>query len=69
MSTIVDGIEAGIFPPNPGEYDTHFGRFSNCRHCEFDGICDRDRDSEHERAVASGGIEQFVALDISSEAP
>lgn len=49
--TIVDGIESGVFPARPGDYDSFWGVHENCRYCEFDRLCPRDRD-DHERATA-----------------
>jgi RecB family exonuclease len=48
---IVDGIESGVFPARPGDYDAFWAKHDNCRFCEFDRICPRDRE-EHERATA-----------------
>jgi hypothetical protein len=49
--TIVDGIESGVFPARPGEYDSFWGTHDNCRFCDFDRLCPRDRE-DHERATA-----------------
>ena len=62
VQTIVDGIENGDFPPNPGEFDTFFGRFDNCRFCDFDPICRLDRDDEFERAVESGRLIDYLQM-------
>lgn len=51
VETIVDGIEAGTFPAQPGSYNSFFARHDNCRFCEFDRVCPRDRD-DHQRAKA-----------------
>jgi hypothetical protein len=48
---IVEGIETGVFPATPGEYDSWWGRHDHCRVCDFDRICPRDRD-DHQRATA-----------------
>ena len=50
--TIVDGIEAGVFPALPGEYQSFFGSHENCGFCDFDRICPRDRE-DHQRATAA----------------
>ena len=50
--TIVDGIETGVFPALPGEYQSFFGSHENCGFCEFDRICPRDRE-DHQRATAA----------------
>ncbi|MGI8759055.1 MAG: PD-(D/E)XK nuclease family protein [Acidimicrobiales bacterium] len=51
VGTIVDGIETGTFPAQPGAYDSFFACHHNCRYCEFDRVCPRDRD-DHQRAKA-----------------
>lgn len=51
VETIVDGIESGTFPAQPGAYQAFFARHQNCRFCEFDRVCPRDRD-DHQRAKA-----------------
>ncbi|HUP85792.1 MAG TPA: PD-(D/E)XK nuclease family protein [Acidimicrobiales bacterium] len=50
-SAIVDGIESGLFPARPGEYDPFWRSHDNCRFCDFDRVCPRDRE-DHERATA-----------------
>ena len=50
-AAIVDGIEAGVFPAQPGEFDSFWGSHQSCGHCDFDRICPRDRD-DHQRATA-----------------
>lgn len=60
LETITDGIETGVFPGRPGEYGTFFGTHDNCRYCEFDRVCPRDRD-DHERAKA--GAPELALLE------
>jgi RecB family exonuclease len=48
---IVDGIESGLFPALPGEYNSFFAKHDNCTYCDFDRICPRDRE-DHQRATA-----------------
>jgi RecB family exonuclease len=57
---IVDGIEAGLFPAMPGEYDPFFGSHENCGFCAFDRVCPRDRE-DHQRATA--GAPELTLLD------
>ncbi len=37
VSRIVSGINAGLFPANPGPLDR--GAPANCRYCDFDAVC------------------------------
>lgn len=62
LDTIVTGIESGLFPPNPGDYNYHWSNFQNCSFCEFTRICPVDRDEEFERAVLSGRLSEFVLM-------
>jgi hypothetical protein len=62
VGTIVDGIETGLFPPNPGEYDSYFGSFANCRYCDFDALCRRDRDAEFAAATSSDRLVDWLKL-------
>jgi len=48
---IVDGIESGVFPAQPGAYDSFWGSHTGCTWCDFDRVCPRDRD-DHQRATA-----------------
>ncbi len=62
VTTIVDGIERGDFPPNPGDYNPFYGSFSNCNYCPFTRICPVDRDEEFEQAVVSGRLVDYVLM-------
>ena len=62
VETIVDGIERGDFPPNPGDFSTFFGNFANCGFCPFTRICPIDRDEELEKAISSGRLVDYLAM-------
>lgn len=62
VETIVDGIEGGDYPPNPGAYSSFYADFENCAYCPFTRICPVDRDEELKRAVESGELVRFFAL-------
>ena len=49
LNAIVTGIRAGSFPAVSGEDDEFYGKFKNCRYCDYDRICSRRRD--HEQAA------------------
>ena len=42
VSSVVEGIRAGVFPANPG--DPRENGFANCRYCDFDALCPSRRD-------------------------
>jgi ATP-dependent helicase/nuclease subunit B len=46
LEAILAGIHAGSFPAVPGEENEFYGRFENCKYCDFDRICSRRRDYE-----------------------
>ena len=52
---IVTGIDAGVFPADPGPSSYDVGRrrdtFDNCRHCPFDRLCPTDRGEAHARKL------------------
>jgi ATP-dependent helicase/nuclease subunit B len=51
VTAIADGIEAGIFPAVPGEWDSFRATNENCRYCDFSTLCPRER-GEHAAAKA-----------------
>ena len=62
VETIVDGIERGDFPPNPGDFSTYFGDFENCSFCPYTKICPVDRDEELKQATTSGRLADYLAM-------
>jgi CRISPR/Cas system-associated exonuclease Cas4 (RecB family) len=44
VAAIAGGIEDGVFPAVPGEFNEFFNSFDNCGYCEFDRICSRRRE-------------------------
>jgi ATP-dependent helicase/nuclease subunit B len=46
LGAILAGIQAGSFPAVSGEDNEFYGRFENCRYCDYDRICSRRRDIE-----------------------
>lgn len=43
LSTIADGIEAGVFAAVPGDWQSFRNTYENCTYCPFDSVCPRDR--------------------------
>ena len=62
VTTIIDGIESGQFPPQPGEYNFHWGDFQNCSFCQFKRLCPQDRNDEFAAAVESGRLVDYVKM-------
>jgi hypothetical protein len=46
LKAILTGIRAGSFPAVPGEDNEYYGKFENCKYCDYDRICSRRRDLE-----------------------
>ncbi len=46
LTTIADGIEAGVFAAIPGDWQSFRNTYDNCAYCDFAGVCPRDR-AEH----------------------
>lgn len=53
LTTIADGIEGGVFPAVPGEWDSFRSTFANCTYCEFDSVCSSDREEQASAKVAA----------------
>jgi ATP-dependent helicase/nuclease subunit B len=62
LDTIVSGIEGGVFPAYPGGWNNYFNTFENCRYCDFDRLCPRDRGAHWESKQGDPANETFVAL-------
>jgi hypothetical protein len=65
VSGMVDGIEAGVFPTVPGEWDSFRGTHANCKYCAFDGVCDRDRGERAEAKLAAPELRRRDVLTWS----
>lgn len=61
LTTIVDGIESGVFVPNPGSENDK--TFTNCRKCPFDDVCPSDRGELWARkSESTDAVGVFVSL-------
>ncbi len=73
VGTIVDGVEGGCFPANPGErsYEWRAQRetYESCRHCDFDVLCPVDRGTVWERKSEGPAYAPFhdLANDAADE--
>lgn len=73
LKLIADGIDGGVFPMHSGAYNDYFQHHANCRYCDFDSVCPRDRHEQVERIVADPNAVAFVELagrpvDLSEDA-
>jgi len=62
LDTIVSGIERGVFPAFPGGWNNFFNTFDNCRYCDFDRLCPRDRGAHWEAKHDDPATQSFVTL-------
>ena len=68
VSTIVEGIRAGVFPANPGEPGNR-GEPQNCTYCDFDSLCPSRRVDLWRRKKRDPLLDSYVRLaeDSSGE--
>lgn len=64
LDAVADGIEAGVFPANPGKEDGR-RRHVHCAFCPYDSVCPRDRRQAWERVVDDPALEPYHRLDVS----
>jgi hypothetical protein len=63
LDAVADGIEAGVFPGNPGREDARVGRrHAHCGICPYDVVCPRDRTQAWERVQADPALEPYRRL-------
>lgn len=53
LTAMADGIEGGVFPSVPGEWDSWRSTYGNCAYCEFDSVCSSDREEQASAKVAA----------------
>ena len=67
VKTIVDGIQSGVFPANPGE--PGFGGYENCLFCDFDSLCPSRRLEMWERKRQDDKVAGYLSLAGDVAAP
>jgi len=61
LDVLVEGITAGRFPARPGEEDWR-GGWDHCRYCDFDRVCQSDRDRAWERVRSTPDLASYLEL-------
>ncbi|HEX2038563.1 MAG TPA: PD-(D/E)XK nuclease family protein [Acidimicrobiales bacterium] len=61
LDAVADGVEAGVFPANPGKDDGR-RRHAHCAICPYDSVCPRDRRQAWDRALADAASEPYRRL-------
>ena len=72
ISTIVSGIQQGVFPANPGPWINFGGTsdFQNCRYCDFKSLCPSRRGEMWQRKKSDERLAGYISLaegDASEE--
>ncbi len=67
VEAIVDGIEAGVFPMVPGDWNGWRQTNENCTYCDFDQVCPRDRGDQAEAKIAAPELRVRDRLDVLDE--
>ena len=62
VGSIVEGIDEGRFPAVPGEPNTFFGSSEHCRFCDYDAVCQVDRDAQYELKADAPEFSSYVSL-------
>lgn len=62
VGAMVEGIEGGLFPANPGRAAGDAGPREHCTTCPFDAICPPRRDEEWEAKRTDGRLAGYLAL-------
>jgi ATP-dependent helicase/DNAse subunit B len=60
VSTITSGIQAGLFPANPGAAAR--GGFENCTYCDFNSLCPSRREVSWERKKRDPRLAGYLEL-------
>jgi RecB family exonuclease len=60
VSTIASGIQAGLFPANPGEAVQ--GGFQNCTYCDFNSLCPSRREVFWDRKKGDHRLAAYLKL-------
>ena len=62
ISAIVDGIQGGVFPANPGAGATQDGTPSNCSYCDFTTLCPSRRQQLWQLKMNDNLLTKYRAL-------
>jgi hypothetical protein len=71
MDVVVEGIEAGTFPANPGAESWDRGRWvqANCRWCEFERVCPTTRGGAWVQLRQRPELRRYVELAEGPDEP
>jgi RecB family exonuclease len=66
LDAIVGGVRAGAFPAVPGEEDTRYGGWDNCRYCDFNRLCSRRRDDELHQKQGDAALRAWLGVGLAA---
>jgi RecB family exonuclease/transposase-like protein len=58
---VVHGIRSGVYPLNPGPYDSWSG-YENCRYCAFDRVCPSTRGEQWQHVRDDPAVQEYRDL-------
>ena len=67
LGVVADGIAAGAFPARPGDVERQ--SYKNCKWCDFDRVCQRDRARQWERKRDAAVLAPYVELAEGAAEP
>lgn len=67
IQAMVDGVDTGVFPLVPGEFNWFNQSYDNCRFCDFDRLCPSDRAVYAEAKVDAPQLK--IRQRLAPEAP
>jgi ATP-dependent helicase/nuclease subunit B len=67
LDTVVGGIRDGAFPARPGEFNSFFRKFDNCKYCDFSRLCGTARDDLWAQLRDDPRVDRYAELAEPSE--
>jgi RecB family exonuclease len=65
VTSIADGIAAGVFPAVPGDDDWR-GGFTNCQYCDFDRVCSRRRVADFTNRAGDAALQPWTDVGLAA---
>ena len=62
LEVIIDGVRGGAFPVVPGDENTFYGAWNNCRYCDFNRLCSRRRDDELNQKLEDPSLRPWLGV-------
>ena len=62
LQAVIAGVRSGAFPAVPGDENTFYGGWDNCRYCDFNRLCSRRRDDELEAKRVDPALRPWLSV-------